>query len=164
MLPLRSVRALGTAGLLAAALAALPSLEWCPLADWVARACDSAVNCTDPAATACAVETQDACGAGPTGATPAACPRASWPACDPEADPLPIGDRLWCVQPPVIALVERADALPAPEPFALFAELAAPPALSPPASVVRAGFAPEARPPALREAHAPPQPRAPPAA
>jgi hypothetical protein len=162
-LPRHVARSSATIGLLAAAFAALPSLDWCPLREWTAIACE-------------ALESNATCGSSrttcdadlPSCAREASCDGASAlckePLCDPDPDPLPFGDRLWCIRPPVIAIGAKADPLSGPEPCATFALLPSPPDLLPPAIVPLARPAPLPRPPLLRGAHAPPQPRAPPAA
>lgn len=139
---LRSIRAFAVAAALAALAAALPSLDWCPMDSWVAEACETPATC----------EVAQPC----TGASGDA-----WP-CDREPDPLPAGDRMWCIRPPVTALVARMDLLPEPRPLTPFAELVAPLVLAPPAVCARERPGPVPGPPVLRVPHGPPQARVPP--
>lgn len=140
---LRHVRALSVAGLLAASAAALPSLEWCPLADWLAARCDDVA----------------ACGTGGMDCDPARAPL-----CDRVSDPIPMGDRLWCVRPPATALAAKTDDLPAPRPSMPLADTDDTLILAPVTAVARDRFGPEPGPPTLRAPHGPPRPRAPPVA
>jgi hypothetical protein len=154
----RFARGVSLAGLLAASLAALPSLDWCPIAAWAAEACR-----TPPEGAAVAGEpdvsdgTRAACDAvaGRCGA-PAPYP------CDREPDPIPFGDNVWCIRPPVTALTARVDELPGPRPSTPPAVLVQAEDVAPPAPLERARFGPEPGPPVLRAPHAPPQARAPP--
>ncbi len=146
---LRSVRAFAVAAALAALAAALPSLDWCPMDSWVAGACETAARC---ASTSIACETPPAC---------AVAAGDAW-TCDREPDPLPVGDRVWCIRPPVTALVARADLVPEPQPSTPFAELVAPLVLQPPPPRGRERSAGGPGPPVLRDPHGPPQARAPP--
>ena len=163
-LPGRAARSTATIGLLVAAFAALPSLEWCAFRDWTAIACEALAGAD--AACASGLPACDVARAACT--TEAACDEASAPCaeplCDPEPDPLPFGDRLWCIHPPVTAITAKADPLAGPAPCAAFAWLPSPPDLAPPAVVTLARPGPLPLPPLLRGAHAPPRPRAPPAA
>ncbi len=153
---------MAAAGLLAAAIAALPSLDWCPLGDWRAVACEVRAEAITPCGSRDAAYAVDAPPCASAESHAAACARE--PFCDPEPDPLPWGDRLWCIRPPVSALGAKADPLATPGPSSSFALAVDPPVLPPPLVVTLARAAPLPQPPHLREAHAPPQPRAPPAA
>ncbi len=134
-------RGVSAAGLIAASLAALPSLDWCPIADWTAGPCMAASAC-DAGAPEC----------GPVVAG----------SCDREPDPIPFGDNVWCIRPPVTALTVRADELPEPREGATPALLTETRPLTPPAPAGRVRLERGPGPPALRAPHAPPQPRAPP--
>jgi hypothetical protein len=143
MTMLRHVRALSVAGLLAAGAAALPSLQWCPIADRMPAACEDAG--------ACASSRTD-------------CALAGAPSCDRVPDPLPFGDALWCIRPPDMALAAKADELPAPEPSMPLADLEPTLVVAPVTALARDFQGPEPGPPALRDPHGPPRSRAPPAA
>jgi hypothetical protein len=160
-IPGRLARVSATLGLLAGVLAALPSLDWCPLTEWTAIACEARAEAAPTCAAdfACAVATSDHAREASCGDAPRGC---ATPLCDPEPDPLPMGDRLWCIQAPVTAVGAKAESLAAPGPT--FALLVSPPALTPPTVVAVAQATSLPRPPLLRGAHSPPQPRAPPAA
>lgn len=165
MLPRMSRRAHVTAAitLLAATVAALPSLDWCPRRDGADATCEATVRSASASASRDAMPC-------PGGATtcasgqPDACDAPGWPSCEVEPDPLPAGDKFWCIRPPATAIVAKLVPLDAPEASAALAVLAMPPALAPPAVVATTPIAHAPRPPTLRAAHAPPQPRAPPAA
>lgn len=155
---------------------ALPSLEWCPFrwdactasctdADVVAcgtplAACEIAGDaaCETAGAPSCGSSTATRCAAGPDAASnpPGAC--------DASPDPLPLGDRAYCVHPPVDGLLVAPVALDPPGAAALLATLAPAPSLQPPAFTPAPATAPRLRPPPLADPHAPPNPRAPPAA
>ncbi len=139
---LRSIRAFAAAAVLAAAGAALPSLDWCPMEAWVAAACEIA------------------CETAPTRAGEA--PRAR--PCDPQPDPIPFGDRVWCIRPPVTALLARADGLPEPQSSTPVVDLVERVVLTPPTASARARSGPGPGPPVLRVPHGPSQARAPPIA
>lgn len=151
-------------GLLAASLAALPSLDWCPLAARAsatgessaieAASCAPARGC-GPTAGACASET--AAGEPDAMSLP---PLA--PPCDREPDPIPFGDNVWCIRPPVTAVATRPGELPEPGPSVPLAEFERPLRLLRPAPLAHERHGPEPGPPTRRAPHAPPQPRAPP--
>lgn len=159
MLPLmsRGARTLALSGLFAAAIAALPSFQWCPLPRWTAAASEESAQppACEPATSVCQ-------GASCGSESAAACEPEATPFCDRFPDPLPLGDKLWCIQPPVTAVLAKTLALDAPEPAAPLAVLVAPPVLEVPAVASRASATPVPRPPHPRGSHAPPQPRAPP--
>lgn len=161
MLPLtsRGARSFALAGLLAAAIASLPTFQWCPLPQWTAIACEESAQppAREPATSAC-----EPASCGSEGAV--ACEPEATPFCDRFPDPIPAGDKLWCIQPPVIAVLAKTPALDAPDQAAPLAVLVAPPVLDVPAVASRAAGTPAPRPPNLRGSHAPPQPRAPPVA
>jgi hypothetical protein len=114
---------------------ALPALDWCPLS-WD--------------------ECRAACEEAPAGATACALP------CDPEPDPIPAGDRAWCIRALADGLPARAPALSSPDAHIGFAAIAERAPLEPPRRA-RLDFArAKARPPTLASPHAPPQSRAPP--
>jgi hypothetical protein len=163
MLPLtsRGARSFALGGLLAAAIAALPSFQWCPLPQWTAAACETSATADGPVACELATSAGEGAGCGSGGAF--ACEPEATPFCDRFPDPIPAGDKLWCVQPPVIAVLAKTLALDAPESAAPLAILVAPPVLDVPAVASRAAAPPALRPPNRRGSHAPPQPRAPPA-
>ena len=159
MLSIRFARSFAVAGFLAAAVAALPSLEWCPLAGMASSGCELLPRARHSATAASSEEAYEAT---TTCESPLACAAMHSLACDREPDPLPIGDRVWCIRPPWSALVTRADDVPAPHASAPLAVLVVPKVLTPPLALRRARSGAELRPPTLSEAHAPPQPRAPP--
>lgn len=163
MLPLmsRGARAFALGGLLAAAIAALPSFQWCPLPQSTAVACETPAAADGPAA--CEPATSACQSTSCASESAVACEPEATPLCDRFPDPLPVGDKLWCVQPPVIAVLAKTLALDAPESAAPLAMLVAPPVLDVPAVASRAAAPPALRPPNPRGSHAPPQPRAPPA-
>jgi hypothetical protein len=158
----RGARTVAAGGLLAACIAALPSFEWCPLPQWTAAACEAlamgAASAPDEGGN-CARETRACAAEGSV-----ACETAPAPFCDRFPDPIPFGDKLWCIRPPVTAIVAKTLALDAPEPVAPLAVLVAPPVLEVPEVARRAAATPAPRPPSLVASHAPPQPRAPPSA
>jgi hypothetical protein len=158
MLPLtsRGARSFALGGLLAAAIAALPSFQWCALPQ-------AAVACETPAQPSACEPATSACEGASCGSDGTVdCEPEATPFCDRFPDPLPAGDRLWCIQPPVIAVPAKTLALDAPESVAPLAVLVAPPVLDVPAAASRAATPPAHGPPNRRESHAPPQPRAPP--
>lgn len=173
MRPIRFARSYALAGLLAASVAALPSLEWCPLAAMASTTCVLLPRAIPPASaapnqSACEAANRcdgaNACQAANTCESPLACAAMNSLACDREPDPLPVGDRVWCIRPPWSALTVRADDMPAPRASTPLATLVAPLVVAPPSTLARARFGEDPRPPTLRVAHAPPQPRAPPCA
>jgi hypothetical protein len=134
-----------------AVYAALPSIEWCPI-----RWADCDFMCE--AAAACDGTQSESC------AAPASCSGENACAlpCDASPDPVPLGDRAWCIHPPVDGLVARDLLLPLPS---LGAGLAIVPesVLAPaPPPAARCRVAGAARSPVLAAAHAPPLARAPP--
>jgi hypothetical protein len=144
--------------LASAAWAALPSLEWCPFT-WL-DCVESAQNETEcaPSGTPCEAAGPaarcelpcEAAGSGRSCAIP----------CDPTADPLPFGDRAWCIHPALDAITVRSVDAPPPalQPGIVPAPLEAPmPAAATIAAQDRAVL-----PPVLMAPHAPPQSRAPP--
>ena len=131
--------------LASAAWAALPSLEWCPFT-WL-ECVESAQNETAclPGAVPC-----EAAGSGGTCAIP----------CDPTADPLPFGDRAWCIHPALDAVTVRP--VDAPPPALQPGIVPAPLDASMPATATIAAQDRAVLPPVLVAPHAPPQSRAPP--
>jgi hypothetical protein len=147
--------------------AGLPSLEWCPLSWDDCRAlCERSEQPVCAAVRASAGAPCAAAGAivadeGICGSSAEGCAEAAGCAipCDPVADPVPFGDRAWCVRPPLEGVPSRDIEMPSPE--ALPAETVEP--LPQPAPPVSAALLDERAVlhPAL-VAHAPPLSRAPP--
>jgi hypothetical protein len=147
-------RTVAVVALAAAAWAALPAIEWCPFT-WLECVESAGATCGSAASgVACEIpcaRTSD-CNAGASCAIP----------CDPTPDPLPIGDRAWCVHPALEAIAVRAT--DAPLPAVLPGLLPAP--IEDPAPAVAALAASDRAllPPVLIAPHAPPLSRAPPRA
>ncbi len=142
---------------------ALPSVEWCPFswADFVAGATTESTTCESGAACdpVCArmMSGTNSGGACATQKT-ATCPLP----CDPSPDPLPFGDRAWCVHPPVDALVVSTLHIDPPAALPALATLVPPLVVPPPAASAPRAITTVFQSPVLLAPHAPPLGRAPP--
>jgi hypothetical protein len=140
--------------------ASLPSFEWCPFT-W--EECRN--SCTTAAASSgCAAE----CGAVPAGACgPIDCATRNAlrvVPCDPEPDPIPFGDRAWCIHAPIDGVPIRGlDLSPLDAGKLIYAAVEAP-RLRPPVRATRERLEIATACPAFHAPHAPPQSRAPPSA
>ena len=141
-------------------LASLPSLEWCPFTwEQCASSCVTVV-----AAPACAAE----CGAAPSESCgPIACATRNalrvLP-CDPEPDPIPFGDRAWCIHAPIDGVPVRGLDLPSNDAGQPIYGAVDAPRLHPPVPAAHLGPERATACPAHRAPHGPPQSRAPPSA
>ncbi len=133
--------------------AGLPSLEWCPFT-WD----DCRASCeTTEAAVACAAQDREAASACET-------ERAPLLPCDPDPDPVPLGDRAWCIHAPIDGVPARGIELAAVDAGPILAEIVEMVRVQPAPAGVSERRDNTVTCPALHAPHAPPQSRAPPQA
>lgn len=165
----KKTRPTASLALMLSLVASLPSLEWCPF-----PSCDRARSCeatavtagaSCPAAIACAAAPE--CSAAGTGRTddarPCTAKNVTGLPCDADPDPIPFGDRVWCIHPPVEGVVARDIDLPLPDASAWLATLVRPVDLDVPCPRPKPRVERAPRSPVLALPHAPPLSRAPPA-